>query len=889
MKVTELLVFLECPKGYNLDSVILHPQSRREHLFQEALDILKNSFLQSKQWDDFSHIIRKHFYDSYMDSWFEVSWQKKKVIEDELFCFKRLYYWLQTNIKGKVIANKEFQMHYMDNLYEHPISRLEISSDLLVEHMDGSITGILFRRKLENKRIAQKKKPGKIIMADLELLILMQCFVNAYPEKQVQVMRICTESLKDTKDSFAVFEESSGDNILSFTKEEYLSGVENNAENYLKSAIRERKLNSCKNCRYENICRSATNICLKGEPLKGKKCNSIIYTNVQKQAITHKEGPMRVCAGPGAGKTETLVARIKCLIESGVDPKKILVVTFTRKAAKEILDRAENEKKPRVETLHALGFSIIRMNEGFIGKKRLVNRVDCMEMLKKILQQVPVLPEITYMQLTGRNGLLERLLFDFMFIEKHGASQFMESFPEKDAKGIFLIKEIYDQRFRRAGYIMYEDQIQLAVSILEKFPVVREKMKEMFEYILVDEAQDLDEMQIRMLQLLVRAPENNIAIYGDTDQSIYGFRGSSNRFMLEFLEIYRNAVDIRLDTNFRSENGIFFAANKLIRHNSERVDYQNRVIHGNERKPILVQDFIQNQIGYFVNQIRGKGYSLGDIAIIARTNKELESICILFEMFNKEHPNTETIIYEKPKYYMYQDFVFQTLLDLLEIYRGNYCDDMVWYRLFQAQEVTPAKADISRSIYCNYVDQKLAYPFDNEEAMRYLCVTGQDENILQVFAKIYCTIQYFQLPLEKALPKVIEHYIDPHIESGEMAEILGDMIRERGIQNATELWMHLNAMKQYEDTTRISYENVQKDKIHLLTAHDSKGKEFPVVLVYGVDDMEGNNQQEDRRLLYVAMTRAKERLYLTERCKGKSSMIKELGDSVEIMEGVEYA
>lgn len=885
MKVWELLKFLECPKSYDLDAVILHSENRRDFVFQKALDILKSYFLQKRPWDDFSDTLRNFLVDSYESSWYEVNWQKRSFIEDELFRFKRLYYWLQTNIKGKLSVNKEFQMHYSDMIYERSISMLQISSDLFIEQADGSITGVLLRRKFENRRSFSRK----YMTSDLELLILMQCLIKAYPEEKIQVIRVCTTSIRDTKDTFAVFEETPGDNTISFSREEYLAEVGSNCEDVLKTAIQKRKLKSCNHCRYERICLPFTNRHLKSEALKPERPCKITYTEVQERAIMHRNGPMRVCAGPGAGKTESLVARIKYLMESGVNPEKILAVTFTRKAAKEILDRIQGGNKPKVETLHALGFSIVRMSEGLIGKKKLVSRVDCMEMLRKTLQQAPIIRGIRHMQLMGKNGLLEKLFLDFAFIEKYGAAQFITCYPEKDAKGIFLVKEMYDQRFKRAGYIMFEDQIRLAVKVLEQFSVVRESVQDTYEYILVDEAQDLDEMQIRFIRLLVKQPGNNIAIYGDIDQSIYGFRGSSHRFMLEFLKLYPNAADVRLDINFRSSDGIFLAANKLIEHNTERVDLKSRTIHKGESKPVLIQDFNPNQIGNFVNQIRKSGYALEDIAVIARTNKELGSIGILFDKFNEEHPDSENIKYEKPKYYMYLDFVFRILLDLLEIYHKNYGDDMVWYRLIGTHEIMPAKKDTSHCIYKDYVDRKLIYAFDEEEALCYLSLTERDEEILRTFAKIYRTIQYFQLPLCRAIPKVIETYVDPQIESSEIIEMLNDMIRERRIRNATELWKHMKAMVQYEDETRITYENLQSSKIHLLTAHDSKGKEFPVVLVYGVDDFESGNQQEDRRLLYVAMTRAKEQLYLTEHCKGRSFMIKELGDSVELWRGGSYA
>lgn len=159
------------------------------------------------------------------------------------------------------------------------------------------------------------------------------------------------------------------------------------------------------------------------------------YTEKQERAVRHRDGALRVCAGPGAGKTEVLTGRICRLMKNGVSPKRILAVTFTKKAGREIMERIESKEKPDVMTLHALGYRIARQHEHLIGKKKLVNKVDCMQMLLYILNRMPVIQGASYERICTAGGLLECLLKDFSFINKYGAEKLQKQYPQKDEIG----------------------------------------------------------------------------------------------------------------------------------------------------------------------------------------------------------------------------------------------------------------------------------------------------------------------------------------------------------------------------------------------------------------------------------------------------------------------
>ena len=396
-------------------------------------------------------------------------------------------------------------------------------------------------------------------------------------------------------------------------------------------------------------------------------------------------------------------------------------------------------------------------------------------------------------------------------------------------------------------------------------------------------------MQARLIRLVADPLCNNIALYGDADQSIYGFRGGSNQFMLRFSEIYPDAADIRLNDNFRSAKGIMTAANTLISHNIERVAFQMNAHVKTEFLPVLIHNFRANRIGAFIQDVLHMGYRQEDIAVIARTNKELECMCSMLGQYNEAHPDETMLGFNKPKYYLCNDSTFQVILDLLTIYLGDFSDDMVWFRLLNMLGEIPEKGEPKRTLYEDYLARGMIYPLAGEEETRYLSVTASDSRILQAFSKIYRAVKCFVLPARQAILRAMELFCDEQIDYKEVLEILDEKFRERNIRNAGQMWTYLSSVKRFRDDTRLFYETGQEGRIQLLTAHDSKGKEFPVVLVYGVDDFEKNEPQEERRLLYVAMTRAKERLYLTEICKGKSMFIKEFEEKLKIMGGTQYA
>lgn len=901
MNAEDFAILLKCPKMYELKQLLIDDESRKYNVKKDLLKMLANWVSCQEEWDVISGEVQSFLQTNLKKSWFELHWQKKAAIRDEMFRIRRLYCWLIANMEGHVHANVNLEMKLLKKYGKYHIRSLQIKADLIVEQKNGIILGILLCPQFPKHYRYHAKRAGDIACYPVELLCLMGGMKEKYPDRTIEVMLASLEPKNMKKEALAVFEKEQDNHLIRLTDQEFMDIEEKDIAKTLKDLIEKKHSTNCRSCVFEDICRSSAQIRIKdsakcadreikkrGEMKKFKSLPD--YTEDQKKAIQHRDGPLRVCAGPGAGKTAVLTARIQDLLIEGYSPDRILAVTFTKKAAREILERIPADKKPTVSTLHALAFQIVRQHEYVIGKCKLVTRVDCMQMLLHVLNKAPIIQGACYEKIGQKNGILDSLFRDFAFINEHGVHCFEEMHPDKDTAGILHIKEMYEQKFISSGYILFDDQIRLGVKILETYSGIRKKVQEAYDYIMVDEAQDLDEMQAQFIRLLVRAPQNNIAIYGDADQSIYGFRGGSNRFMLDFPDIYPKMVDIRLADNFRSSSEILETANTLISHNSDRVPFRMKAHFQEKSRPVFIQKFRANRIGVLIHDLLGMGYRSEQIAIIARTNKELECMCNMLEKYNMEHPEAAVLQFDRPKYYLHQNATFQVILDLLTIYLGYYSDDKTWYRLLSVSEISLHKKDKNKTLYEDYLERGEILPFDGEEKSAYLSVGEKSSTVLQAFTRIYRACSLFSIPLHRAIPCIVESFCGSISNSSqEVIEILDEMIRERNIKTAEELWKYLSAVKKFRDETRLYDPENDGGRIHLLTAHDSKGKEFEAVLVYGIDEFERGDPQEDRRLLYVALTRAKEKLYVTEICKGKSMFLQEFKENLDVMGGIRYA
>lgn len=880
----DLIAGLECGRKYKLQRLSLKDHNARNLCFSEAIRRMADSVAKGKERSAILEELRMYLEEAYQEEWFPLSWQRKRTITRELGLFERFLEGFQIPSSTKISADVMVSLKLPLCHNEIVADGISGTADLLLEQPDGGITGVIVCRNFCKPYSYNARKLQHKVQNSLEMLVLMDGLSRKYPQRDIQIKMIRLASPADKPDQLAEFEQKKGDNIIQIASREYMEGHPEGIQEHIQQIIGLTEECSCDGCFFENVCKPPNIVLARQEEEVHTKKKEISFSKEQEEVINHAEGPMRVCAGPGSGKTAVLVERIRKLVDSGVPAEKILAITFTKKAAQEMQERVQTEQEVNIYTLHALAFGILTQNEFLIGSVRLAGLVDCKNLLMKVLNHAPLISGVSYEGLTTRYGLIATLLKDFEFINKHGLEVYSTAYGKKDVAGIMKVKELYDAAFREMGYITFDDQVSMAVELLKNNPGILETVQNQYDYIMVDEVQDLDDAQAEFVRLLVKEPANNVMICGDADQSIYSFRGGSNRFMLDFPRLFSGTEDILLTRNYRSSEEIVTMASSLIEKNKKRVPMQLAASFSTGIQAIHIPNFNDCRFGALIKEIHGKGYAYSDIAVIARTNKELNNLC---KIVDRDAALTGVAVpLERPKLYLRDDCVFQMLLDLLELAVKGMRQDRALFRLLSTMGCSVEKADRKLSIYEDHVTEGLIYDFFGEESSRYFLET--QDPLIKAYGRIYRALQVLKGPLKQALWELEPFFFPTGLCTKEVLEKLEDIVYEKKIKHYRQLYEIMSAMKVFEDDTRIYYSSGERSQVHMLTAHDAKGKEFPAVIIYGIDNFECGDAEEDRRLLYVAVTRAKRVLFILEEYPGKSNFLKDIEKYISVNRRARY-
>ncbi len=534
------------------------------------------------------------------------------------------------------------------------------------------------------------------------------------------------------------------------------------------------------------------------------------FTEEQKQIIGYKNGQMLVCAGPGSGKTATLVGRIQTLIESGIEPELILAITFTRDAAGELLKRCASfckaDEMPEILTLNALGYKILRMNAGIYGQEvTLLTKMEQLKLVENLLQAVDLLKGFSYSVRNGQNGLLMTVLRKIGEYNEDPDAFFQKN-PDKGADFANLVG-LYNAALQSHGYIGYDEQITRAIELIRLHPEVSEGLSLRYKYIMVDEFQDVNAEQAEFVYLL--AKHGNLVVVGDDDQNIYGFRGGSNRFMLEFTKRFPKAKRVVLRKNFRSTKEIVDASLKVVAHNN-RIKKDIVCTRNKGMKPQILKDQSAPAVDTLLQELLNK-YKPKDIAVLATKNKTLEDLAgkltspvVLGRMFLKDSP------------------AFLCLLDMLAIY------------------------------------------FDGNERniVHFYSVLGDDLSLPEEDRRYYEFLQKLSALIEKVPVGtfLLQFSKNIGIEGTSLEDSLLSLIDTYHIKEYRKLYETMQYMVDFGEETKVTPNT--DDSILLITSHESKGMEWNAVIL--IDDF-SEVSEETNRLYYVAVTRAKDELYILAR------------------------
>lgn len=762
--------------------------------------------------------------------------------------YMRMRYYFKQNISE--IIDKD--IFYEFNIEGQPYTG---KVDIVCKNTAGELLCINFSRKATTFSKKARKEENKI-QNNLELISMKLGLESKYPGITPQIWHLLAKS--DTSNKYSeVFEQKEGENIITYDISE-TSELKNKF--LMAKALTYQK--NCDSCYYKVLCSSFI------KPTTKSKDSTITATNIaatkstvaftpkQRDAINHIDGPSRIIAGPGAGKTATIIGKMEHLLKQGINADKILFLTFTRKACSEIIERAEkiSHKIPKISTFNSLAFEIIKGNKELLNIKdiKLASKIDRYEFIIKALIEAN-LPNLSYAGLYEKYGIVPKLDKVFLYlISNYGYTITISNAINEQITDKFELSEdlmanlpilypIYTQLILAAGFIDYSDQLKLCNELFLEHPNIAKMYAAKWSYIIVDESQDMDAEQNNFVTTLA-LPNSNITIVGDDDQAIYGFRNGSNNYMLKFHKTFFDCRDIILDDNFRSTSPILALSNNFIRNNQNRYVKTITSLKLGTNPEIINGDY--SKIVEDIEHLSHK-YSLGDIAVLARNNKELDKLALFLKELN--------IGFSASKEYLIDSYVFNTVRIFSQLFINITNDINIYWLLKNFYDLNDE--DLSTKSY----DISLM-----DHSSKYSNLLRNDLGRIKTFSCVQEQVGYIA-------NKLLGLVRDPALD------IIYDLISTREIATIEELADILNKMYLYQDDTRI-FTDTSDDKINLLTAHDSKGKEFPVVIIIDSEKFEGEGTQEEieeaRRVLYVALTRAKEKEYIYY--NKETSIVKEL-------------
>ena len=568
------------------------------------------------------------------------------------------------------------------------------------------------------------------------------------------------------------------------------------------------------------------------------------FSEEQERIIRHGDGAMLVVAGPGSGKTATLVGRLRYLVEERrVPPEFILAITFTNKAAEEIRKRCASFLGPgdeiRIQTLHALGFSILREEAAMRGTDAsLITPASDLDLVNDLLENVGhEIPGLPYNLTFGRTGLFATVKRKLSEYEKEG-----ETFFEKNpgiGREFGNLADRYLETIRNGNYVDYDGQVRGAVKVLTDNPELLLDYQSQFWYVCVDEYQDIDESQSRLIDLLAAGHGNLMAI-GDDDQSIYEFRGGTPKFMFDFQQRHEKAEVFFLSRNYRSQESIVrVAAKNVMKGNLNR--YEKKIVsekHGGEELKVLEGEDLASLAASAVKDCILRGKRPDDITVLAWGNATLEDVASK----EKELP----LHMEKELLCRCAFFTFvRTVLALWEDEdtAASSTELTEYLALFSV------KAPNAKAFFEAVMKRPDGFPFVQEGSLE---------------SAAACAGRMFEIldgggGAEKCLEAAAD--ITGYLASPEYAQTREVLLHRRGIRTEKELLSEMRRMAAYGDDQRL--EGDRSGKVLLTTVHEAKGREWNTVIL--LDDFGTRESETVRRLIYVALTRAKEEIILCKR------------------------
>ncbi len=594
-----------------------------------------------------------------------------------------------------------------------------------------------------------------------------------------------------------------------------------------------------------------------------------IFTNLnesQSSAVKQIDGPLLILAGAGSGKTKTITSRLAYLLDVvGIAPNNTLTLTFTNKAAKEMRERAFSMIKPTsypplLCTFHKFGLLFLKFNIHLLKRQNnfvVIDTDDKKRILKKINAELP-LPLIASEISRYKNSLIS-------------PGQAYAQAELKNYKQIAKIYEEYEAYLHENNLVDFDDLLALTFRLLDENEELAKRTSEQYQYIMIDEYQDTNELQFRLLKKLC-STHNNLCVVGDDDQSIYGWRGANVRNILEFHEDFDDTVVVKLEENYRSRASILKVANELIQHNRSRLGKKLIATRDGGEAVVTLSSHDENEearkIAAKINELITQGISPEEIAILYRVNALSRSL--------EEGLNRAGIAYKLVGGLRFYDRA--EVKDLISYIRliTNPHDNFSMKRIINKPKRGLGKASVEKIELAAIAKAVSMYDFIKESSVAELEALVKKKNTQ--------TVKKFAADIDKVI-EVAEHstyeFIDVLEETFKLKDIYKNLADEsERVANMDEFYgLFRDFIKQSPEATLDEFLNeltlqsdqdeVEGESIYIMSIHASKGLEFEHLFIIGMEEGflpligDGSDTEEERRLGYVAFTRAKDTLTLS--------------------------
>jgi len=597
----------------------------------------------------------------------------------------------------------------------------------------------------------------------------------------------------------------------------------------------------------------------------------------QYQVVVGADGPSLVLAGAGSGKTRTLTYRVAYLLDKGIKPNRILLVTFTNKAAKEMMSRIETICKSKISglwggTFHGVANRLLRIYGKHIGIEpnfKILDEEDAKDLVKSAYQQAGT-PADKYFP---KSDLIRKMISLATNLSEPIGEILSKRFSQLNREYLPIIEEIakiYQQKKRAAQALDYDDLLSQWLRLLVEVPEVKAKLAAQFQYILVDEYQDTNSLQGKIITHLADQHQN-ILVVGDDAQSIYSFRGADVNNIFEFPKVFSDCQTFRLETNYRSTPEILALANESINNNEHKFVKKLKTNKESGNKPVLVSAADSAEQAEFIAQKildlrRDEGLELEQMAVLFRAH--YQSLELELELNKKGIPYVM-----RGGLRFFEQAHIKDVMAYLKILT-NFRDELSWQRLLRLQDgIGPAGA---QKIWDQVQVQEsltavLASDWSGQFSQRQTLGWNRVKELLKKLSS------FDAADLAQQISFIIEgdysQYLKTEFENA--ADRLEDLkqlaVFAEKYENREDLLADVALSEGFKGERGQSAEK-SAEALTLSTIHQAKGLEWRVVFVIGLVDgqfpnakalEDNNNLEEERRLFYVAVTRAEQQLFLT--------------------------